>query len=1463
MTRGFASTRAASKQRLLACSMLMGALVWAPAAFAQPPVLPDGGRVVAGEAVIGAASAGRLGITQSSARAIIDWNGFSIGAGGSVHIDNGAGATLNRVTGTSVSAIDGRLSATGSVWLLNPNGVIIGKDGAVDVGVGFVASTLDLSNAAFMAGGPTMLSGASRGAVVNLGRIGALGGDVVLAALTVENHGTIAASRGTAALLGGTQIMLADQAADGGRFKVLLRDTAGSVTTSGVIEAAAAELRANGGSIHALAGNMRGIIRATGVSASDGKIFLTTGADGTIAVAGSDFIARDSAGAGGTILVGTADTAHTMIAGDVRLDAAATRGAGGFIETSARKVAIADGARITTLGAGGATGTWLIDPQDYVIAASGGDITGALLSSQLASTNIEIQSVTGATAGNGDIFVRDAVSWDADTRLTLNAERDIVIAADITARGANAGLALIHGAGRDYRMAGGRVTLSGANASFSVNGAAYTLIRDAAGLQAMQGDLAGRYALAGDIDASATATWNGGAGFAPVGNYTNQFTGALAGLGHAIDGLTINRPGQSYVGLIGVLNATGSIRDLGLQGGVITGGEYVGGLVGWNEGTVSNAYATGTVSGTQSVGGLVGGNAGSVSNAYATGAVGGDVDVGGLVGWNQGTVSNAYATGGVSGNYAVGGLIGLNDGTVSNAYATGAVSGNQRVGGLVGENYGTVNAYWDVHSTRRANAIGYNYGGSTVFLTAITSDPAQSGAANYAFNPGAYAGFDFTNTWFMANGTRPFLRSEWSTTITNAHQLQLMAMNLGAHYTLARNIDASETGNFATNPSGMWSGKGFAPVGDFSNNFTGSLIGLGHVIDGLMINRPGQDGVGLIGVLNSGGTIRDLGLQGGAITGGDSVGGLVGSNAGTVSNVYATGAVSSETGYLVGGLVGSNFGTVSNAYATGAVSASAFAGGLVGENKGTVSNAYATGAVSDGYVVGGLIGGNYGSVSNAYAMGTVSGIGAVGGLVGGNYDSGSVSNAYAMGAVSGTNEDVGGLIGLDTSGSVSSSYWDTQTSGQTVSAGGIGKTTAEMRQQATFAGWDFATIWAPPGDGYLPELYGVSGVVGIQINATDASRVYGNANPLLTGSHLAIGTGYWNTLTVAPTFGTTATSTSNVGDYAITATGAAATRVQGGAARIIYLQNNATLTITPRGITVTTNNLSRIYGDSNPALGYTLSGLGLVNGDTLSGALATAAGVGSGVGSYAITQGSLAASANYALTFTPGALSITPRGLTVTANDLSRIYGDANPALGYTLGGLGLVNGDTLSGALATVAGVRSGVGDYAITQGSLAASANYALSFTPGALGITQRSLSIRAVDATKFQTDPDPIFGYTLGGQGLVNGDTLSGVLGRVPGELPGSYAITLGSLTASPNYQILFDGGIFRISPIMVEAQTPIETAPPAPAPAPAADPDRFEQPMTETQITCPSTTCLFPYPANAAPAPMIRAVRVRGN
>ncbi|MCF7805121.1 MAG: T9SS type A sorting domain-containing protein [Candidatus Marinimicrobia bacterium] len=222
-----------------------------------------------------------------------------------------------------------------------------------------------------------------------------------------------------------------------------------------------------------------------------------------------------------------------------------------------------------------------------------------------------------------------------------------------------------------------------------------------------------------DIDASGTSTWDGGAGFSPIGNNSTSFKGEYDGGGYTIDNLYINRSGTSGIGLFGVVSEA-TITDIGVTNVNITGDNYVGGLVGLNysNSIVSNSYSTGNVSGGEQVGGLVGYGyiSSNVNNSYSTCSVSGSTDVGGLVGMNYGDspnsiVSNSYSTGSVTSTTGnVGGLVGYNVGSpVSNSYSTGSVTGTGNVGGLVGDNEdeSTVsNSFWDTVTSEQDSSAG-------------------------------------------------------------------------------------------------------------------------------------------------------------------------------------------------------------------------------------------------------------------------------------------------------------------------------------------------------------------------------------------------------------------------------------------------------------------------------------------------------------------------------------------------------------------------------------------------------------------------------------------------------------------------------------------------------------------------------------------------------------------------------------
>jgi gliding motility-associated-like protein len=252
----------------------------------------------------------------------------------------------------------------------------------------------------------------------------------------------------------------------------------------------------------------------------------------------------------------------------------------------------------------------------------------------------------------------------------------------------------------------------------------------------------------------------------------------------------------------------------------------------------------------------------------------------------------------------------------------------------------------------------------------------------------------------------------------------------------------------------------------------------------------------------------------------------------------------------------------------------------------------------------------------------------------------------------------------------------------------------------------------------------------LTITADNKSKVYGQTNPALTAAYSGFINGdNASSLTTQPTLTTTATTNSPVGNYAITASGAVATNYT-----LSYVAGS--LSVTPATLTITADNKSKVYGQTNPAL--TVSYSGFINGDDASkltspAVAATTATTASGVGAYDITV-SGAASNNYSLVFNKGTLTVTPAPLTVTANNKSKVYGTANPAL--TLSYSGFINGDGISSlatqpVAATAAATTSNVGTYAIVPAN-GVSANYSFNYLNGTLTITQatRTLTFNALN-------------------------------------------------------------------------------------------------------------------------------------
>ncbi|WP_410881164.1 MBG domain-containing protein [Myroides sp. DW712] len=241
--------------------------------------------------------------------------------------------------------------------------------------------------------------------------------------------------------------------------------------------------------------------------------------------------------------------------------------------------------------------------------------------------------------------------------------------------------------------------------------------------------------------------------------------------------------------------------------------------------------------------------------------------------------------------------------------------------------------------------------------------------------------------------------------------------------------------------------------------------------------------------------------------------------------------------------------------------------------------------------------------------------------------------------------------------------------------------------------------------------------------------------------------------------------------------------------------------VAPAVLTVVANNQTKVYGQVDPALTFTVTGFKLT--DTVSvlrGRLARE--VGENVGEYEIGLGTLSAE-NYTFDYTPATFKITPAALRVKANPITKVYGQVDPALTFVGEGYKLNdNNSSLTGVLEREAG--EDIGSYAILQGTLA-STNYTITFTENTFTITPASLKITLANQTKVYGEADPILNYQV--QGLTNGDTtavITGNLTREPGENVGTYAYQQGTIATTANYNLEYELGNLVITPAPLQIE-----------------------------------------------------------
>ncbi len=532
----------------------------------------------------------------------------------------------------------------------------------------------------------------------------------------------------------------------------------------------------------------------------------------------------------------------------------------------------------------------------------------------------------------------------------------------------------------------------------------------------------------------------------------------------------------------------------------VTGNNYVGGLVGYvYDGVITNCGVSGNVTGTwYTVGGLIGSYSNSsghrttnqITNCYATGNVSGEYNVGGLVGFTASlAITNCYATGQVTAtdtaDPVAGGLVGYNSNTFTNCYYnSGALSSGRGVGGGTTDPAGVTGKTLAEMKTADFCSL-FNNSGYGIFWGI---DPAKNGGFPYLLaTPIFFDGSDGTEASPYAINTPEYLAG-LANYISDGYE------TAGKYFKVTADINL--TSYLAEGGAGYNAGAGWNPIGS-GKSFLGVFDGGGHTISGLWINRPGLGSVGLFGYIDDA-TIKSLAvsLDAKGVKGNNKVGGLVGySKNSTITSCAVIGeenaVIQYYYGYSFGGLVGETYeGGIEACYAAVNVEGYNLIGGLVGNNTATITNSYATGAITargtTGVYFGGLVGYNGASIINSFATGNVTGEGTLlnsGGLVG--CSPGTIEKCYATGTVDVIESDpttpnhTGGLVGnneyLTYSGRIDASFFLNEGANSTLKVVGAengtvtnssGKSAAELKDPGTFttapANWKFGEggIWA-------------------------------------------------------------------------------------------------------------------------------------------------------------------------------------------------------------------------------------------------------------------------------------------------------------------------------------------------------------------------------------------------------------------
>ncbi len=583
--------------RFLRSAYFFGMIGCALAPLSYIQAKPSGFQLRSGDAKAPVQNSSGFLVIESSKNSVIDWENFSIDLSEHVRFDQLSNTyVLNRVLGKAESALLGKLSSNGAVYLVNPNGILIGKEACIDT-AGFIASTLDLVGSDLSS---KHFSGDSDKGIVNQGKIHCPAGDIFLIAKTVENSGSIEAPQGQHGLLSGFDVLIRPEKAPEVRIHIeetvdaeVLKDNPYALAIRHSGKALAKEvylLAENGisevsGTIVATKGENGGHVR---VLADEvlllGQAMIDVSGDqgGGEALFGGDYQGQNpeiknakhlfveqgvivranaiEAGDGGKVIFWSDDATHFH--GFVDNRGGSAGGDGGFVEVSGGYLnfqGLVDGTASV-----GKTGTVLLDPTDITIStgldANGSFTTGVwtstastatinttTLQTQLGSNNVTINTSTnsGGPFGNpGTITVSNSISWSSANSLTLVADATIAVNAAISCSSTGSVQMTANGTGAvgtgitvaaNISTTSGNITLSGTSGTVAA----------ASGIS---------------VTAGTISTTTGTISFTGVSNAASG-----AGLGVSLSGGSITTTSGGSIGIVGTGSNGGGTGSHGVN----------------------------------------------------------------------------------------------------------------------------------------------------------------------------------------------------------------------------------------------------------------------------------------------------------------------------------------------------------------------------------------------------------------------------------------------------------------------------------------------------------------------------------------------------------------------------------------------------------------------------------------------------------------------------------------------------------------------------------------------------------------------------------------------------------------------------------------------------------------------------------------------------------------------------------